>query len=176
MAAPSELREFYEGWANHQRLLTNVIRGLDTEALASRPAPEHWSVWQLASHLAGARVYWFHTRLGEGDPALAEMFRVTRTTVPDLPIEDAGWEDDETHPRTAEELVGALEKTSAFTWDCIQRWGLDDLRVEFSRQTRRGLHTFSRAWVIWHVIEHDLHHGGEVSNLLGSHGFPALDM
>ena len=31
----------------------------------------------------------------------------------------------------------------------------------------------SRAWVVWHVLEHDLHHGGEVSLTLGVHGIPA---
>jgi len=29
---------------------------------------------------------------------------------------------------------------------------------------------FSRAWVIYHLVEHDLHHGGEVSLTLGMHG------
>ena len=31
----------------------------------------------------------------------------------------------------------------------------------------------SRAWVVWHVMEHDLHHGGELSLTLGMHGLPA---
>lgn len=31
---------------------------------------------------------------GEADPAIREMFRVASTTVPDLRLEDAGWEDD----------------------------------------------------------------------------------
>ncbi len=31
----------------------------------------------------------------------------------------------------------------------------------------------TRPWVIWHLIEHDLHHGGEVSLTLGTHGLAA---
>ena len=31
----------------------------------------------------------------------------------------------------------------------------------------------SRAWVVWHVLEHDLHHGGEVSLTFGIHGIKA---
>jgi uncharacterized damage-inducible protein DinB len=27
--------------------------------------------------------------------------------------------------------------------------------------------------VVWHVLEHDLHHGGELSLTLGLHGIPA---
>jgi uncharacterized damage-inducible protein DinB len=34
----------------------------------------------------------------------------------------------------------------------------------------------SRSWVIYHVLEHDLHHGGEVSLTLGIHGLQALEM
>jgi uncharacterized damage-inducible protein DinB len=30
--------------------------------------------------------------------------------------------------------------------------------------------------VLWHVLEHDLHHGGELSLALGMHGLPALDV
>jgi uncharacterized damage-inducible protein DinB len=34
----------------------------------------------------------------------------------------------------------------------------------------------SRAWVVWHVLEHDLHHGGELSLTLGMHGLQAPDI
>ncbi len=34
----------------------------------------------------------------------------------------------------------------------------------------------SRSWIIYHVLEHDLHHGGEVSLTLGIHGLAAIDI
>ncbi len=33
-----------------------------------------------------------------------------------------------------------------------------------------------RGWVVWHVMEHDVHHGGEISQILGSHGLSGLDL
>jgi hypothetical protein len=30
--------------------------------------------------------------------------------------------------------------------------------------------------VTWHVIEHDLHHGGELSFSLGAHNLPAPEL
>jgi len=30
--------------------------------------------------------------------------------------------------------------------------------------------------VIWHLIEHDLHHGGEIALTLGLHGLAAPDL
>jgi uncharacterized damage-inducible protein DinB len=168
------LQTFYEGWANYQGLVAEAIRGLTPEQLGSRTAPHQWAVWQLAGHMAGSRAYWFHDILGEGDLATSEMFRVESTTVPDLPLEDAGWEDDEDHPRGASEIVKAFDLTWTMIDECLRRWTADDLAVEFTRERRSGTETFTRQWVIWHLVEHDLHHGGEISQILGSHGIPAL--
>jgi hypothetical protein len=33
-----------------------------------------------------------------------------------------------------------------------------------------------KRWYNWHAIEHDLHHGGELSFALGMHGLPAIDL
>lgn len=107
-----------------------------------------WAVWQLASHVAGSRAYWFHDVLGEGDAAVRDMFRVESTTVPDLPLEDAGWEDDERHPRTGGELTEGFERTWAMIDECLRRWTAEDLEVEFSRTRGSGeIETFTRAWV-----------------------------
>ena len=176
VSSTSGLQHIHEGWANHQRLLLGMVRNLTPDQLASRPAPNMWTVWQLAGHLAGSRAYWFHDVLGEGDPAVRAMFRVASTTVPDLPIEDAGWEDDEDHPRDAAEIAEAFERTWAMIDASLDNWTTDDLTVEFSRQRRTGTETFTRGWVVWHVIEHDLHHTGEISVILGSHGLTGLDL
>jgi uncharacterized damage-inducible protein DinB len=168
------LQLLYDGWSKHNGLIVAAIEPLTLDQLALRPSPTMWSVWQLAAHMAGARAYWIHDRLGEGDAALRDRFRVTHSTVPDLPIEDAGWEDDEDHPRTAHELADALRRTRAMVDECLHRWTAEDLAAELvlPGSTR----VLTRAWVIWHLMEHDVHHGGEISVILGSHGVPALDM
>ena len=153
------MQPFFDGWANYQRLLVAAIRELAPEHLALRTAPHQWAVWQIAGHMAGARTYWFHDVLGEGDLAIRDMFRVASTTVPDLPLEDAGWEDDEDHPRDSAEIVGAFNRTWTMVDDCLKRWTPDDLAVEFHRQRITGTQTFTRQWVIWHLMKHDLHHG-----------------
>lgn len=170
------LRTFYDGWANYQGLLLTAIRELTSDQLALRTAPHQWAVWQLAGHMAGSRTYWLGDVLGEGDPATRDMFRVASTTVPDLSLEDAGWEDDEDHARGATEIVEAFDATWTMIDDCLRRWTSDDLAVEFSRERLTGTETFTRAWVIWHLIEHDLHHGGEISQILGSNGVSALTL
>ena len=171
------LEPFVEGWAGYQRMLLGAIGPLSAEELSSRTAPFQWTVWQLASHMAGSRAYWFNDVLGEGDAAVWDMFRVESPTVPDLPLEDAGWEDDENHPRTAAELTDAFERTWTLLEEPLRRWTAEDLEVEFSRTRLSGeVQTFTRAWVVWHLIEHDLHHGGEISQILGTNGLPAPEL
>ena len=171
------LKPFVDGWLGYQGLLLDAIRPLTVEQLSSKTAPFQWAVWQLAAHMAGSRAYWFHDVLGEGDAAVRDMFRVEGTTVPGLPLEDAGWEDDERHPRTATELTDALERTWAMIAGCLGRWTAEDLEREFSRTRRSGeVQTFTRAWVVWHLIEHDLHHGGEISQILGTNGLAAPEL
>jgi uncharacterized damage-inducible protein DinB len=170
------LQPLYDGWANHQRLLLEALHDLTPEQLGLRTAPHMWSVWQLAAHLAGSRAYWFHDVLGEGDQTVRDMFRVESTTVPDLPLEDAGWEDDERNPRGAADLVDGLTKSWAIVEDCLRRWTPGELAAAFSRQRRTQTQTVTRGWVIWHVMEHDVHHGGEISQILGSHRVPAVDL
>ena len=165
------LRPFYEGWASHQARVIDAIAGLTPAQLELRTAPHQWAIWQLAAHVAGARAYWFHDQLGEGDRATRDLFRVERTTVPGLSLEDAGWEDDEDHPRTAEELVDGLRRTWAMVDDCLRRWTAEDLAATLVRPSR----AHHRGWVVWHVMEHDIHHGGEISQILGSHGLAGLD-
>ena len=176
MSPADSLSVIADGWANHQAQLVRALQDLTPEQLNLRTAPQQWAVWQLAGHTAGSRSYWFHDWLGEGDPSVRDMFRVEQTTVPDLPLEDAGWEDDEDRPRTASELVEGL----AVTWDlihaCLMRWTPDDLTANFTRWRSNGERTVERGWVVWHVLEHDIHHGGEISQILGSHGIPPLDV
>jgi len=166
------LRPFHEGWANHQELVIEALRGLTAEQLDLRAAPHQWAIWQLVGHVAGSRAYWFHDNLGEGDSSTRDLFRVESTTVPGLPLEDAGWEDDEDHPRTAEELVDGLRRTWTIVDDCLRSWTPEELDGSVVRPSR----THHRGWVVWHVMEHDIHHGGEISQILGSNGLPGLDL
>jgi uncharacterized damage-inducible protein DinB len=168
------LQPFYRGWADHQRLLLTAIADLSQDQLALRTTPAEWSIWQIASHMAGSRAYWFHDVLGEGDPAIRDMFRVASTTVPGLPLEDAGWEDDERHPRTATEIVEAFHETWGVIEEGLERWTPDDLTVQLPQRTADRLTT--RGWVVWHLMEHEAHHGGAISLILGTNGLPGLDI
>lgn len=146
-------------------MLVKAIAPLDDAQLGLSAAPQLWSVRMLVSHIAAVRVWWFHAWMGEGDAGW-ERYN--------------GWDDLEgMAARQAPELTRALQETWSLVASSLERWTATDLDVEFRRPTpnakgERPLR--SRQWIIWHVAEHDVHHGGELSLTLGMHGVPGLDL
>jgi uncharacterized damage-inducible protein DinB len=154
------IRLFYDRWPQYNRRLMETVGALTDEQLALRPSPEHWPVWALVGHVAGTRVYWLCTVLGEPGA------EATPFTDPG----GDGWEDDLDHPRTAQEVLGALETTYAVIDGVLDRWTPDDLAVDFERWygDQRQLH--SRTSVLQRLMTHEAYHGGEISQTLGIEG------
>ncbi len=156
------LATFYKGWDAYQQLLVTAITPLTSEQLALRPAPHMWSAGMIATHIIATRVGWFHVLMGVGNADLAPL---------------ASWDEDGMPARSASELVTRLESTWRMIQDALTSWTSADLEQVFQDSDRTGnLGQYSRQWIIWHLLEHDLHHGGELSLILGMHGLPALDL
>ena len=172
------MKAFYDGWAEQQARLLDSIRPLSFEQIQLRANPAEWAIWQLASNMAGGRMYWLCHMLGESDRGLSGFFKVEQTTVPDLPLEWAGWEDDEDHPRTARELENAFVRTWSIATAALDRWSLEDLQVSVTRNDFSGRsQTITPAWVLWRMMAHEVHHSSEISLILRIHGLPtALNM
>lgn len=50
------------------------------------------------------------------------------------------------------------------------------LEVEFERRYRDVRQVHTRRSVLLRLLSHDAFHSGEISQLLGSHGLPAIDL
>jgi hypothetical protein len=87
-----------------------------------------------------------------------------------------GWEDDPDHPRSAGELVEALETTSAIIERCLDAWTPDMLEVEFERRYGDAVQLHTRRSILLRLLSHDAFHSGEISQLLGLHDLPAIDL
>jgi uncharacterized damage-inducible protein DinB len=72
--------------------------------------------------------------------------------------------------------VRGLEVTFRAWQQCLERWTPEDLEYIFRGEWGGEPYALSRQWIIWHVIEHDLHHGGELSFSLGAHGLAAPEL
>jgi uncharacterized damage-inducible protein DinB len=156
------LAPFYQGWEEYQRLLIAALAPLTAEQLAINASPGQRPIWQIVRHILLARIGWF-ARMGEGagDPILAAI---------DL------WDADGAPPRSADELVQGLAHTWAMIDTCLRRWTPAMLGDTFTYDRAGRPVTRTRQWIIWHVLEHDIHHGGEISLTLGNHGLAAPDL
>jgi uncharacterized damage-inducible protein DinB len=153
---------FYQGWDTHQKALITAISPLTPLQLALRSAPHLRSVGENCCHIIGARSRWFQS-MGIGDAAFAEFGQWDRVGMPE---------------RSTSEIVDALRQSWQVVQDTLQRWTPDDLAFAYLNTDPEPDEpaSFTRQWIIWHLIEHDIHHGGDISQILGMHGLPGIDL
>ncbi len=164
---PETIRRFYADWTQYRRRLVDAIRDLTDEQLAITAGPDHAPIWRLAAHCAGTRVYWLCGVLSEPG--------ADSTPFPD-PFAEVMWDDEPDHPRTAAELVRALESSDAIIERILDSWTTDMLEVEFERRWGDTRVMHRRRSVLLRLITHDAFHSGEISQLLGVHGVGAIDL
>jgi uncharacterized damage-inducible protein DinB len=189
------LLPFYAGWGRYQQRLVAAIAPLTVEQLALRTTPQHWSIGMYATHIVADRAWWFHARMGEGSQDLTSL-ELWALGVCEADI-------DPCHP--AAELVAGLEKTWQLIEETLARLTSADLlktfppldeaeRVRHANLVEPALQPYAQMWleraalsgevrpavslqwIIWHVLEHDIHHGSEISTTLGVHSLPVVEL
>lgn len=173
----------YEGWNGYQLALMRAVAGLSPEQLAFRPAPNLRSPGEIISHIALGRADWFHRMGAPGSGELA------RRIAP-----DAGEKADTEHPArlgqwmravddyeqairaNPAELVWWLEASGEIVERTLRTWTVADLGQTFRHVYQAKTYAVSRQWVLWRILSHDLHHGGELALLLGLQGIAIPDL
>jgi uncharacterized damage-inducible protein DinB len=166
---------FYTAWESYQDHLKAALAPLTAGQLALRAGPGLRSVGENALHVVGCRVFWLTGFLGEdGGDAMRAYARWNEVA---LGAPYASWDEVAqalgSPAPTGAELAEGLDRTWRFMADRLARWSAADMRQTFPDEEDGKPIEVSRAWVVWHVLEHDLHHGGEISLTLGMHGIPA---
>lgn len=157
----STLEVIYENWQGYQEKLRHCIAPLTSEHLLLQPAAHMWPLGQIVQHIISVRAGWFSGTLQDDDDAMNAYME---------------WGQRESPARSGEELARGLDETWAFIEARLQRWTADDCTKTFPDEWDGQVWEVSRSWVIYHVLEHDLHHGGEVSLILGMNGLQTLDL
>ena len=155
----SMISTIYTGWHTNQTRLTTALTSLSCEQLALRAAPTLRSIGEIATHMIGARARWF--MMEEDDDILAVFATWDRSGMPTRP--------------TAE-LIQGLETTWQAMQAAIASWTPTDWQWTYPGEEPDEPALITRPWVIWHLIEHELHHGGEIALTLGLHGLAAPDL
>ena len=160
------VRRFYADWAGYNRRTVEGIRGL-TEAdlalpvLATRDYPgDPWPIWAVVGHTAATRVFW-----------LCDVFGEPGADQTPFEGDTPGWEDDLSHPRTADELVRAWESTWHVIEGCLDRWTPESLGQETRRdEAGRAPELHTRQSILMRMINHEAYHLGEINLTLGANG------
>jgi uncharacterized damage-inducible protein DinB len=150
-----------EGWRAYQTALVQALAPLNRDQLDLQASPETRRVGVIAAHVVGARARWFKALMGEGGEAFESFGR---------------WDGADAPSRTAAELVGALETTWAGMHAAIARWTPEEWAQTWPGEDTDEPAVITRQWVIWHLIEHDVHHGGQISLTLRVHGAAPMQL
>jgi uncharacterized damage-inducible protein DinB len=163
----------YEGWDGHQISLVHAVEPLTHEQLLWRPAPNLRSVGELTRHIALGRIDWCLRMSAPGIEAVAARVPVwdqdkhgNHYVVEDsVPIADR-----------ADELVQWLEETWKPIDAILHTWTVADLAVTYRHTWRGQTYALSRQWTTWRIMDHDIHHGGELALMLGMQGIPVFEL
>ena len=157
----STLEVIYENWRGYQEKLRDCVAPLTAAQLSLQPAPHMWPLGQILQHIISVRAGWFSGTLQDEDAAMSAYM---------------AWGQRESPARSGAELARGLDETWAFIETRLQRWTADDCVKTFPDEWEGQVTYVSRSWVIYHVLEHDLHHGGEVALILGMNGLRTLNL
>jgi uncharacterized damage-inducible protein DinB len=159
--------ELYADWAGYNRRITDAIRPMSAEDLAlTVPDTSHWPIWAVVGHMAGVRPYWLCAIAGEPG----------QESTPFTDPSGLGWEDDLDHPRSAQELVAALDSTWAIVAATLERWTPAMLGEPIIREGQSGRQSHTRQSILLRCITHDAYHAGEISLALSTNGREPIDL
>jgi uncharacterized damage-inducible protein DinB len=147
------------GWADFQQNMVEAITPLTEDQLRLQAAPHLRTVGNLAAHIVAVRVGWFYEGLREGELSVRRYLTWNATT-----------------PTTAAELVLGLCDSWRLIDTAVRRWTEDDIAEAVPSLGQGKTYLLPRRYVTWHVLEHDLHHGGELFYTLGIHQIPTPEI
>jgi uncharacterized damage-inducible protein DinB len=155
------LRTIYSGWDGYHTSLVNAIRPLTKEQLAYRPEPLTRSVGDIAAHIAFGRIDWFHRMDAPGAAELVEQA---------APWWQPWGEVNNAIAADAAEIVRWLDRSWGMIENTLTQWTIADLSQTFRQPYGGKVYAVPRQWVIWRIMAHDIHHGGQLSILLAEQG------
>lgn len=146
-------------WHRYQDLLKQAIAPLTADQLHLRLGTQR-SAGEIATHIVRIRAWYLYGIMGEGG---ADMERILN------------WNEEGGPLPTSAELLTGIDQTWALLTECLARWTPADMRDTHYLMDWLG-YEVPRGFVIWHMLEHEIHHGGELSLTLGSYGLAGVDV
>jgi uncharacterized damage-inducible protein DinB len=132
-----------------------TLDGFEESDLAFVPVKGGWTVGRIMLHISSAANYWLHS----GVLSPIKVYCKGESTLENYPTLDA------IRGYLAEEHNRTIQLLADFD---VENWERD-------YQYPDGF-SYKPSWIFWHVLEHEIHHRGELSLILGILGREGLDL
>jgi uncharacterized damage-inducible protein DinB len=144
--------DLYPYWRQARRDLVSALSQLNDEQLDYSPRQGMRTIGDVARHIIDAEAGWVNLVVLQKDEPW-----------PQYPQERLP---------TVQSILHEMERVHAVTIGLLQerdvRW-LDETREQ-------GGHDFALRWVFWHILDHEIHHRGEIFLMLGMLGVEVPDI
>jgi uncharacterized damage-inducible protein DinB len=144
----------FSHWKQVRKDLLSTIDKFKEEELVYIPFESSMSAGQIMMHIGEAEEGWFRYFVSKE----LEVW-------PDFDLEE--------YPTTSA-IKSLLTEIHARTEVYLESLNADDLEREIAHPHRDF--RLPLGWIIWHVLEHEIHHRGELSLILGLLGREGLDV
>lgn len=148
-----KLSQMFAHWEQVRADLLTTIDKFSEAELTYVPYPGSWPVGKTMLHIADCEDDWLHVVV---QPTLNPEFSYELS--------------DYLTKAAIKEILHRAHQRTLVLLDTLDESNLADVR-----QTARG-ERFTVGWMIWHVLEHEIHHRGELSMALGLLGRKGLDV
>ncbi len=159
----TSLLTIYDGWAGHQQALLSAVIGLTPENLAWRGGDHLRSAGELIGHIVTGRISWIHDVLHVESDAVDQWLAEACQPGPAHHLQPGVDLD-------ASVLAVGLEATWEMIESGLSKWTVADLNRTFHHHYQGKTYVVPYQWVIWRIMAHDIHHGGELAFSLGMQG------
>jgi uncharacterized damage-inducible protein DinB len=145
--------QLFKHWEQVRQQLYETIDKFQESELTYQPFSTSWTVGQIMLHIAEVEELWI------GSIVLKEA-------TPSLEYELADYP-------TKAKIKRVLKKSHQHTEKLLA--GLEEVDLQKKYHTENDA-ILSLYWILWHVVEHEIHHRGELSLILGLLGREGLDV
>ena len=146
--------EFFSHWNQIRAGLLSTIEAFNDDELFVVPYQGSWPIGQIMLHIAGAEDGWLRYVVTRELDEWPDQYNIDNFQDRDSILQIL----DQVHSRSL--IYLSKLKSSDLNQQVKTPWGKE----------------ITLHWIIWHIIEHEIHHRGELSLILGYLGREGLDV
>lgn len=140
MVSEWNLPEIFDFWKGVQGSFFKILDYLSDEDLEFNYDSEMRNLGELFTHVANAYHWWLEYIIHDG-----------QGIKPDLDVS-----------KSIEEIKSRLRRAHQRIWGLIEKSSWNDLRKEYEVEEEGTRTTVSLMWILWHLVEHDVHHRAQI--------------